>query len=326
MLSKDQIQAVRGGTAVDSSGSKIGGIGEVYLDDQTGQPAWLTINTGLFGTSESFVPLQEATVEGDQVTLPYSKDQVKDAPRVDADQHLDVEQERELYRHYGLDYDAAHSGQAGTAGRHGVADERTDTTTGTPAPAPAAAGTAAAGTAAAGAATTDRDRVEADRAGVVGETGRDTVAGTARTTDTADAAGTAPAADTTRDGAEGIVRHEEQLDVGTEQREVGTVRLRKYVTEEQQSVDVPVTREEVRVERRPVEGKAAVVDGDPIGEAEQEVTLHEEVPVVAKETHAVEEVRLSREQVQDTERVTDTVRKEHVDVDRDGDLRGDGRS
>ena len=97
MLSKDQIQAVRGGTAVDSSGSKIGGIGEVYLDDQTGQPAWLTINTGLFGTSESFVPLQEATVEGDQVTLPYSKDQVKDAPRVDADQHLDVEQERELY-------------------------------------------------------------------------------------------------------------------------------------------------------------------------------------------------------------------------------------
>lgn len=188
---------------------------------------------------------------------------------------------------------------------------------------PAAAGTAAAGTAAAGAATTDRDRLEADRTGVVGETGRDPVAGTARTTDTTAAAGTAPAA-STRGSAEGIVRHEEQLDVGTEQREVGTVRLRKYVTEEQQSVDVPVTREEVRVERRPVDGRAAVVDGDPIGEAEQEVTLHEDVPVVAKETHAVEEVRLSREQVQDTERVTDTVRKEHVDVDRDGQPLADG--
>jgi len=112
MISKDQVDRVEGGTLVDAQGGKIGSVGTVYFDDRTGEPQWVTVSTGLFGTSQSFVPLAEASLEGDNVRVPFDKDKVKDAPRVDAEQHLDVDQERELYRYYGLDYDGAD--QAGT--------------------------------------------------------------------------------------------------------------------------------------------------------------------------------------------------------------------
>ncbi len=73
----------------------------------------MAVSTGLFGASQSFVPLAEATLEGDNVRVPFDKDKVTDAPRVDADLHLDVEQERELYRYHGLDF-AAVTGAAPT--------------------------------------------------------------------------------------------------------------------------------------------------------------------------------------------------------------------
>lgn len=72
-------------------GAKIGSIGQVYTDDDNGQPTWATAKTGLFGTSESFVPLEGARIEGNDVVVPYTKDQVKDAPRVDVDGHLDTD-------------------------------------------------------------------------------------------------------------------------------------------------------------------------------------------------------------------------------------------
>ena len=62
----------------------------IYLDDRTNEPEWATVNTGLFGTSQSFVPLSGATVTDDGLTVQYSKDQIKDAPRVDAGEHLGV--------------------------------------------------------------------------------------------------------------------------------------------------------------------------------------------------------------------------------------------
>ena len=105
MLRDDQLQQVIGSTAYGSDGEKIGKVGQVYLDDQTGQPEWATVNTGLFGTSESFVPLSDASFSGDQLTVPYTKDKVKGAPNVsDSDGHLSPDQERELYEYYGLAY------------------------------------------------------------------------------------------------------------------------------------------------------------------------------------------------------------------------------
>jgi len=96
-----------GRAAVDANGDKIGRIEELYMDDATGQPEWLAIKTGLLGTKLSFVPMAGATNSGDDLQVPYSKDLVKDAPNVEADGHLEPEEEAALYRHYdrGPDYD-----------------------------------------------------------------------------------------------------------------------------------------------------------------------------------------------------------------------------
>jgi sporulation protein YlmC with PRC-barrel domain len=103
VLTMEQARHAIGATAYTSAGERIGKVGQLYVDDATEQPEWITVSTGLFGTKQSFVPLAEAQVEGDKVTVPYSKEQVKEAPRVDPDDgHLSDGEETELYRHYGL--------------------------------------------------------------------------------------------------------------------------------------------------------------------------------------------------------------------------------
>src|SRR3954469_20725441 len=93
-----------GSQVVDTGQQRIGKVGQVFLDDETSSPQWVTVQTGLFGTRESFVPLTGAQVAGDgDLQVPYGKDQVKDAPSVDADAgHLSEAEEAALYRHYGL--------------------------------------------------------------------------------------------------------------------------------------------------------------------------------------------------------------------------------
>lgn len=96
-----------GTTVYDSTGEKLGDITDVYYDDTTGQPEWMTVSTGWFGTSEHFVPIAGTRRHDDGFGTEYTKDQIKDAPRIDADQdHLDAAEERRLYDHYGLDFDA----------------------------------------------------------------------------------------------------------------------------------------------------------------------------------------------------------------------------
>ncbi|MGW3797342.1 DUF2382 domain-containing protein [Dermacoccus nishinomiyaensis] len=301
MLSVDDVLATRSGKAYDSDGDKIGSVGEVYLDDQTSQPAWVTVNTGLFGTSESFVPLEGARVEGEDLHLPYTKAKIKDAPRQDADKHLDVEQEEALYRYYGLsnggtthegdrrDFDGRDA--AGTAGTAGYAAGHHDHDA--------------------------KERVEgrADEARADHEFRNEE----------------RDERNLERD-ENGVVLHEERLNVAKERREAGKARLRKYVVTEQQQVDVPVTREEVHVTREPVNER---VDGNvQLGEETQTVTLHEERPVVDKETVATERVGLDVDQVQETQRVQAEVGHEEVRVENgvegtrgtDGVRDGDDRS
>ncbi|WP_206790037.1 DUF2382 domain-containing protein [Amycolatopsis sp. MtRt-6] len=109
-----------------------------------------------------------------------------------------------------------------------------------------------------------------------------------------------------------MTRSEERLDVGTEQVETGHVRLRKYVVTEEQQVTVPVRHEEVRVEREPVTGGRG--GQAEIGEAEQDMVLHAEKPVVRKETVPVERARLRKETVSDEQTVSGKVRKEQFEV------------
>jgi uncharacterized protein (TIGR02271 family) len=91
----------RGREVVTPDGAKIGKLEEIYLDSDSGAPEWATVTTGLFGTQQSFVPLTEANPQGGKVVVPYTKDQVKDAPSVDPDGELSHDEEARLYEHYG---------------------------------------------------------------------------------------------------------------------------------------------------------------------------------------------------------------------------------
>jgi uncharacterized protein (TIGR02271 family) len=268
MRTLEDVQTWRGRTAVDPNGDKIGKIDEIYLDRQSGEPEWVTVSTGLFGSKTTFVPIQGASDAGDDVRLEYTKDQVKDAPNVDADGALSTEEEQRLYQHYGRgDYDEWDGSTDRTSGL-GLGDD------------------------------------DANRAGRFERetTGRDT---SGPTTDDA------------------MTRSEEELRVGTERRESGRVRLRKYVVTEQVTKTVPVQREEVRIEREPItEANAGqALDGPAISEEEHEVVLHEETPVVDKRAVPKERVRLEKDAVTEEETVTDEVRKERIDAEGDVDAR-----
>ncbi len=125
-LDKDQLLQQRGQDLYDSDGDKIGSIEEIYLDAETGEPEWALVNTGMFGTKSTFVPLQEATEAGGSLRVPYDKAQVKDAPQMDPDGELSQREESELYRHYGLEYSDSESGSG--LGEGGGAGTGTGTT------------------------------------------------------------------------------------------------------------------------------------------------------------------------------------------------------
>ena len=254
----DTVKDWQGRTMVDPAGDKLGTIDAIYLDDETGQPEWATVTRGLFSAKAAFVPLAQAQAMGDSVQVPYDKQQVTDAPSMEADGSLSQDEEAQLYRHYGLDY-SEHRSDSGLA------------------------------------AGTDRD---ADADTDHGTVGRDT---SGPTTDNA------------------MTRSEEELQVGTTQRERGRVRLRKYVTTEQVTQTVPVQREELRVEREPITDANldAATSGPAISEEEHEVTLHEETPVVEKRAVPKKRVRLDTETVTEDRQVSEEVRKEQIEVDGD---------
>lgn len=105
MFNDKDFDSILNATVFDRDGEKVGKVGQLYLDDQTGRPNWITVNTGLFGMSESFVPLDDTTsLNGDRIEVPYEKALIKDAPRIDADGHIDPAQEQELHNYYKRDY------------------------------------------------------------------------------------------------------------------------------------------------------------------------------------------------------------------------------
>ena len=115
-MQKEELLQKRGQDLYDSSGDKIGKIEEIYLDAESNEPEWALVNTGLFGTKRSFVPLRNASPSGDGVTVGFDKDTVKNAPKVDPDGRLSREEEAELYRHYSLEYSEIDSGSGLSGG------------------------------------------------------------------------------------------------------------------------------------------------------------------------------------------------------------------
>ncbi|MEU4621923.1 PRC and DUF2382 domain-containing protein [Actinoplanes sp. NPDC023801] len=114
-----------------------------------------------------------------------------------------------------------------------------------------------------------------------------------------------------------MTRSEERLTVDTETEQVGRARLRKYVVAEKAQVTVPVSHEEVRIDREPITeaNRARALDGPDITESEHEVRLYAERPVVETQVEAVERVRLAKETVTEEQTVGGQVRKEHIEAD-----------
>ncbi len=122
----------------------------------------------------------------------------------------------------------------------------------------------------------------------------------------------------TSSGQQTMRLHEEQLHATMQPVETGEVRLRKEVVTEHKTMDVPVTREEVVIERRPASGQASATDLRP-GE-EVRIPVREEQVHIEKQPVVKEEVSVGKRQVQDTERVGGTVRKEEVRIEQKGDV------
>ena len=123
MAQMTQVYDWRGRTVVDQDGDKIGKLEEIYLDQETDQPEWAVVHTGLFGTKQTFIPIREAKPNGEDVQVPFEKGHVKGAPAIEPEGQLSQQEEETLYRHYGYEYSEARSdtglpeGEAGTTGR-----------------------------------------------------------------------------------------------------------------------------------------------------------------------------------------------------------------
>ena len=121
MLSQREVTAAIGTTAYGDSGDKLGTVEHFFVDDRTGEPTWVAVATGLFGTRHSIVPAGDASWADGQLRLPVSADAVKNAPAMSGD-HLDPGEEAELRRHYGLTGTTTATGD-----RAGIADSPSTT-------------------------------------------------------------------------------------------------------------------------------------------------------------------------------------------------------
>jgi uncharacterized protein (TIGR02271 family) len=225
---------------IGSDGEKIGKVDEIYVDEATGRPEWLSVNTGLFGMKSSFVPLQGARPDGESVRVAYTKDEVNDAPGVSPDEALSDREEQELWSHYGLEYGDVGGGRE-TVGRD-VSGPETD---------------------------------------------------------------------------EAMTRSEEELRVGTREREAGRARLRKYVVTEEVTQKVPVRKEKAVLEREPITDANvdAATTGPAISDEEHEVVLSEEEVVVEKKAVPKERVRLDKTTETNEEEVSEEIRKEQIETE-----------
>jgi len=277
---------------IDRDGNRIGEITDIYLDNETGRPEWAVVRTGLFGLRSTFAPLAEATEVGEQVQIRHQRAQVKDAPNIEPDGQLSEAEEAELYRHYGLDYDAVTAEGDTAAGDPGTglagqvagpaidqpprppavgADRNPRTTvdqpTGTAGASPLA-GSPSGGPADPGSdgqpgpPTRQPDRVDSDQEPTAGTLEGDQWRRDPRADDASVAGMAEPSRPRTQDPfpvGEGVSQPfvyetpgQPEPGPGSRRRQPGQVRLRRYLVTEVVTETASGQRHEVRVEREPV--------------------------------------------------------------------------
>jgi uncharacterized protein (TIGR02271 family) len=273
-----------GYTVVDESGSKIGKVDDLFLDESD-QPEYFGVKMGFLGTSSTLIPADIATIDNEQgfIEVSQPKDTVKDGPAFDDDREITAEYENEVRSYYGL-------GPVESSGSYGDYEETNGHS---------------------GAGTTD-----STTAGTVGSgmSMGDTESGEFREHDRNQEGISQPGSDLQDEDELRVQRSEEELVAGTREREAGSMKVRKRVRTDRERIEVPTKHEEVSVERVPMSGEATEAQ---IGEDEVSVPVTEEEVVVDKRAVAKEEVRLRKDTVEDTEVVEEDVRREEIDVEDD---------
>ena len=282
----DRFTAVEGQyagyTVQDPNGEKIGKVDDLFLDENN-QPEYFGVKMGFLGTSSTLIPADIATIDNERgfIEISQTKSTVQDGPAFDDDREITPEYENEVRSYYGL-------GPIESSGSYGDYEETNGHS---------------------GAGTTD-----STTAGTVGSgmSMGDTETGEFREHDLNQEGLSQPGSDLEDEDELRVQRSEEELRAGTREREAGAMKVRKRVRTDREQIEVPTKHEEVSVERVPVEGEATEAQ---IGEDEVSVPVTEEEVVVDKRAVAKEEVRLRKDVVEDTEVVEEDVRREEVEVE-----------
>ena len=259
----------------DRTGEKIGKVDALFLDEAD-QPEYIGVEMGPPGVSSALIPWD--LVSADEVrrrfTVASDKRRVENGPVFGENQAVTPELENRVYAHYHGRGRATTTGERGTHGAY-YSDARKE-----------------------------RTQLAADeRSEIGGYRGREGAGSTRGTTGRANVA---------REDEIRVQRTEEELLAGTREREAGPVKVRKRVREGRESLEVPTRHEEAVLERVPLDESAR---GAQIGEDEVRVPLTEEEVVVEKRPVAKEEIRLRKEVVEDVEVVEADVRREEIDVE-----------
>jgi len=270
-----------GYTVVDEGGSKIGKVDDLFLDEND-RPEYFGVKMGFLGTSSTLIPADIINVNNEQGLIEVSqpKSTVQDGPAFDDDREITPEYENEVRSYYGL-------GSVESSGSYEETNGHS------------------------GAGTTD-----STSAGTVGSgmSMGDTESGEFREHDRNQEGVSQPGSDLQDEDELRVQRSEEELRAGTREREAGAMKVRKRVRTDREQIEVPVKHEVVSVERVPVSGEATEAQ---IGEDEVSVPVTEEEVMVDKRAVAKEEVRVRKDVVEDTEVVQEDVRREEVEIEDD---------
>jgi uncharacterized protein (TIGR02271 family) len=273
----------------DRDGDKIGKVDDLFVDEND-QPEYIGVKMGFLGLEgTSLIPWEIARVDENdrRIEVSVDKAQVKEGPSFDDDQDITPDYEERVYSHYGLQRAQTGGEQRGGYGEYyGDHDEE---------------------------------------AGKVGPGMRegDTETGEFRGHSEADeGVHQSHGSDLEDEDELRVQRSEEELRAGTRERESGALNVRKRVRTDREQVRVPKRREEVNVERVPVNEEGT---GAEIGDDEVSMPVVEEEVVVGKRAVVKEELRIRKDVVEDEEVVEEDVRKEEVDVEDQTTTRGRGR-
>ena len=264
----------------DRDGEKIGKVDDLFVDDRD-NPEYVGVKMGFLGMNSTLIPMDICRLDDEDqvITVDTETETAKDGPSFDADQEISRDFERQVREHYGLN---GHD-----------SEERGDY----------------------GAYHSDEDDAKVGP----GMTKGDTETGEFRG-DANEAEGVHQSGSDLEDEDEiRVQRSEEELRVGTREREAGGVNVRKRVRTDKEQVTVPKKREEVNVERVAVdeaEGERAAAESE-IGEDDVSVPVVEEEVVTEKKPVVKEELRVKKNVVEDEEVIEEDVRKEEVEVDDD---------